>query len=92
MMLEITKLHYLLEDAKIPHTFEGLEDGGFQIRVYADAEMTDELDDCIFRRFSHGYDEGLLETFNLGGCDGYETAEQVFEGWMKMYKKSVDNA
>ena len=92
-MLEIVKLHYLLEDAKIPHTFEKLNhefygDDAYQIRVYADAEMTDELDDCIYHQYSHGYNKGYLETYKLNGCNGYETAEQVFVGWMKMYKES----
>lgn len=89
-MLEITKLHYLLEDAGIPHTFdkhhpEVFGDDSYQIHLYADAEMKQELDDCIYHRFSYGYSKGLLETFQLNDCCGYETAEEVFKGWVKMY-------
>lgn len=90
MMLEITKLHYLLEDAGIPHTFDKFHpevfgDDAYQIHLYADAEMKQELDDCIYHRFSHGYDKGLLETYKLNECRGYETADEVFKGWVKMY-------
>lgn len=94
-MLEIVKLHYLLEDAGIPHTFEKRDselygENAYQIRMYSNAEMTDELDDCIYNRYSHGYAEGLLETYFLNGCRGYETAEQVFEGWAKMYNPNKE--
>lgn len=89
-MLEITKLHHLLEDAGIPHTFKKMSkdvfgDDAHQIRMYADAGMIQELDDCIYHLFSHGYAEGLLETFRLNNCNGYETADEVFAGWVKMY-------
>ena len=88
MFTEIRKLHEMLTEAGIPHTFEEFPDpimGGYQIRIYADKEMTVELDDAVCRRYSHGYAEGLLETYRLNNCDGWETAEQVFEGWQKMY-------
>lgn len=89
-MNEITKLHLLLEDAGIPHTFKEMSydifgDDAHQIRMYADAEMIQELDDCIYHKFSHGYSKGLLETFRLNDCRGYETAEEVFNGWVKIY-------
>lgn len=89
-MLEIVRLHYLLEDAGIPHTFEKLHpevfgDDAYQIHMYADTEMTKELDDCIYNSCSHGYENGFLETYRLNDCNGYETAEQVFQGWVKMY-------
>lgn len=48
----------------------------------------EKVDDVIFGEGSHGYEEGLLETYNLGDCEGYETADQVFEGWKKM----IENA
>lgn len=81
---EISALDEMLTLAGIPHTFMPLFDG-FQIRLYADAELTRELDDCILHSHSHGWSMGLLETFRLGGCDGWESAEEVFEGWKKMY-------
>ena len=80
---EIKKLRKMLTEADIPHTFERCWDG-FQIRIYADEEMTNELDDCVYHGGSHGYSEGLLETYCLSGCEGWETAEQVFKGWKKM--------
>ena len=82
---EIRKLSTMLSEADIPHTIAPCWDG-LQIRIYADEEMTNEIDDCICHTGSHGYAEGLLETYQLNGCDGWETAEQVFEGWKKMYQ------
>lgn len=49
--------------------------------------MTHELDDAICHTYSHGYIDGLLETFSLNECEGWETAEQVFEGGKKCTKK-----
>lgn len=94
-MLEIIKLHYLLEDAGIPHTLEKMENDiyfgdAYQIRVFADAEMNHELDDCIYNRFSHGYKNGLLETYKLNKCNGHETADEVFAGWAKMYNPNKE--
>ena len=85
---EIEKLHSLLAEAGIPHIFAPLWDG-MQIRVYADSEFTHELDDAVIHSGSHGVEAGLLETFCLNDCDGWETAEQVFEGWKNMYEKAV---
>lgn len=82
---EIHKLNALLNAADIPHTFGPLWDG-YQIRMYADEEMENELDDAIIHSGSHGHQNGLLETYALSGCEGWETAEQVFEGWLKMYQ------
>ena len=84
---EINKLHSLLTEANIPHTFANLFDGK-QIRIYADEEMENKLDDAIIHFGSHGHQDGLLETCVLSGCDGWETAEQVFEGWLKMYQQA----
>ena len=84
---EIRKLHALLNAADIPHTFGPLWDG-YQIRAYEDEEMTKEIDDCVIHSGSHGVNSGLLESCFLGGCDGWETAEQVFKGWEKMYEKA----
>lgn len=89
---EIRKLNKMLNEAGIPHTFGEfptlLYFVGYQIRIYADEEMTKEIDDCVCHTGSHGYSEGLLETYLLNGCDGWETAEQVFEGWKKWYEKA----
>lgn len=87
---EIQKLHEMLTEASIPHTFTPLWDG-LQIRVYADEEMTNELDDCVLHSGSHGWPNGLLETFCLGDCAGWETAEDVFAGWQEMYAKAQKN-
>ena len=81
---EIEKLHKMLTEIGIPHTCAELFDGR-QIRVYADAEMTNELDDCVIHGGSYGHTEGLLETYTLNGCEGWETADQVFAGWVDMY-------
>lgn len=84
---EIEKLHSLLTEAGIPHTFAPIWDG-MQIRIYADSQHTRELDDAVIHSGSHGVEAGLLETYCLNGCDGWETAEQIFEGWKKMYEKA----
>jgi galactokinase/mevalonate kinase-like predicted kinase len=84
---EIDKLKDLLVEADIPHTFAPMF-SGWQIRIYADEKLTNELDDAVIHEGSHGFQNGLLETFLLGGCEGWETAEQVFEGWLKMYQQA----
>ena len=81
---EIEELHAKLREAGIPHTYDDLFDGK-QIRVYADEAMTKELDDCVIHSGSHGVFMGLLETFTLNDCEGFETAEEVFAGWLAMY-------
>ena len=93
---EIRKLHKMLTEADIPHTFSKFHwtvaDDGYQIRIYADEEMTNEIDDCVCHPGSYGYHQGLLETFTLNGCEGWETAEQVFEGWKKMYQSAKETS
>lgn len=89
-MKEIEKLHEMLLKAGINHIFMGMDkslfgEDSFQIRIYQDNTFQKELDDVIFHRYSHGYSKGLLETYRLNDCIGYETAEQVFEGWMKKF-------
>ena len=88
-MYEITKLHEMLVKAGINHTFmpmgEFFGEDALQIRIYRDNTFQEELDDVVFHKHSHGYRQGLLETCKLNGCDGFETAEQVFEGWMKKF-------
>ena len=89
-MDEMNKLHKMLLEAGINHTFMPMDKSCFgadalQIRIYRDSTFQEELDDVIFHRYSHGYTQGLLETYTLGECDGFETAEQVFEGWMEKF-------
>ncbi len=88
-LTEIEKLHNLLTEAQIPHTYLPL-DGGMQIRIYADKEMTNELDDAICTRYSYGHEQGLLESYCLNQCEGFETAEEVFKGWKKQYQKTKE--
>ena len=84
---EIHKLSEMLDLADLPHTFLPCWDG-FQIKLYADDMKMFYLDDAIIHSGSHGYKSGLLETYNLNECYGYETAEQVFNGWVRMYQKA----
>ena len=89
-MCEIVRLNEMLCNAGINHTFMKMDknifgENAFQIRIYRDSTFQEELDDVVFHKFSHGYDQGLLETYGLSECDGFETAEQVFKGWMKKY-------
>lgn len=91
MFTEINKLHEMLTEANIPHTFGEFPVptmGGYQIRMYADEGMTVELDDAICHCGSHGYHLGLLETYKLNDCNGFETAEQVFAGWKQIYAEA----
>lgn len=86
-MDEMYKLINKLIDAGIlfeviPHP---LFKNGIRLAIYGDATRSQELDDVVFCPGSHGYRQGLLETCCLGECNGYETAEQVFNGWMKKY-------
>ena len=88
-MHEMNKLHEMLLNAGINHTFMMMDKSfgadAMQIRIYRDATFQEELDDVVFHKGSYGYPMGLLETYVLGGCDGFETAEQVFMGWMKKF-------
>lgn len=89
-MFEINKLHEMLQEKGIAHSFMRMDQDTFgadalQIRIYRDSTFQKELDDVVFHKYSHGYAQGLLETYYLGGCDGFETAEQVFNGWMEKY-------
>ena len=95
MFTEIAKLHAMLTDANIPHTLQEFPIpffNGFQILLYADEMKTVQLDDAVCHQGSHGFSLGLLETMRLSGCDGYETAEEVFNGWKKMYEKAQKNS
>jgi hypothetical protein len=89
-MNEMNKLHEMLIKAGINHIFMAMDENFYgadatQIRIYRDDTFQEELDDVVFHKFSHGYEYDLLETYLLNGCDGFETAEQVFEGWMEEF-------
>ena len=89
-MREIVKLHNMLSNAGINHTFMVTNEnffgaGALQIRIYRDSAFQEELDDVVFHKYSHGYEQGLLETFRLNNCVGFETAEEVFDGWMEKF-------
>ena len=85
-MNEFNKLIKMMEEAGWYFKVRPLH-GGKQVHLFSDAECTNEIDDCICHPYSHGYKEGLLETYRLNDCDGYETAEQVFKGWKKMLEE-----
>lgn len=87
---EINKLSVMLTQAGIPHTFENWYDGK-QIRMYADPTKKIKLDDAIIHSGSYGVHSGLLESYNLGDCKGWETADEIFSGWMDMYRKASRN-
>lgn len=84
---EIHKLNSLLIEANIPHTLTPAWDG-LQIRIYEDNDMTREIDDCIIHSGSFGYQQGLLESNRLGDCSGWETAEQIYNGWIELYHEA----
>lgn len=91
MYTEIAKLHIMLTEENIPHTVQEFPVpffNGFQILLYADEMKTIELDDAVCHTGSRGFSSGLLETMCLNGCEGHETAEEVFKGWKKMYEKA----
>lgn len=82
-MTEIQKLCDLLDSKGIKYKRIPLW-GGEQIQLYSHGVY---VDDAVCHRFSHGYEKGLLETDRLNCCHGYETAEEVYNGWMKMIKE-----
>lgn len=89
-MNEMNKLHDMLLKANIPHAFRTMNknlygENALKICIYRDNTFQKELDDVVLHRFSHGHETGLLETYKLGECEGFETAEQVFKGWMEMF-------
>lgn len=55
---------------------------GKQLILY-DGER--RLDDVVICQGSHGANLGFLESFVLGDCVGYETAQQIFAGWKELF-------
>lgn len=84
MPTEMHNLITMLAENGIPYAVNTIYDG-WQIRIYSDRERLHEIDDAVWHSGSHGYLKGLLETYRLGECNGYETAEEIFEGWQRMF-------
>lgn len=58
-------------------------DAGCQLIIFnPDGER---VDDVVYHAFSHGYEEGLLESYVAGDCNGYETAEEILTKWAEMF-------
>lgn len=55
-------------------------------RLVAYYKDNTEMDVAIIDPYSKGSHLGLLETRYLRNHRGFETAEQVFNGWKKMYR------
>ena len=87
-LTEFEKLIDLLIEAGIPYIKENMFDG-MAVRIFADEEKTEEIDDAIIHSGSKGCQSGLLETFLLNDCEGYETAGQIFEGWLAWYEEAI---
>lgn len=89
---EILKLSRLLNENDIPHALYSMpQSEGWQIILYSDTRRRIKLDDAIISKYSFGHEKGLLETYSLNECAGYETAEEVFEGWKKMRDKYLQD-
>lgn len=89
---EILKLGRLLNENDIPHVIYPMPASeGWQVILYSDTRLRIELDDAIISKYSFGHEKGLLETYKLNDCAGYETAEEVFEGWKKMRDKYLQD-
>jgi len=58
--------------------------GGKQIVLY-NKSNTEMLDDAVIHGFSNGRRAGLLETYILGDCRGWEHAEDIFNGWKEAW-------
>lgn len=83
---EFNKLVQMVEEIGIPHTVCEMF-GGKQIKIYADDLKTQLLDDAIIHNGSYGREKGLLESYNAGNCQGYETADEIFTQWKRMFKR-----
>lgn len=79
---EIVRLAQMLDNNNITYRLRTVDDG-LQILIL-DVEGN-ILDDAIISSYSHGAKSGLLETYKLGDCAGFETAEKVFDGWNEMF-------
>lgn len=91
---EIIKLHNMLEEANIPHTFERDMDG-WQICYPVKRPSEDCVMDAIEKRYSYGAENDLLEIMGLltpeeaehDSVAGHLTAEDVFQRIKAHYEK-----
>lgn len=99
-MNEIKRLHKMLNEANIPHTFT--DDMFENLILYPSYQIVIEKDgirlcDAIYHYGSYGYEEGLLEimgglTEEERGYDevlGYLTAEEVFKRFKYCYENNT---
>lgn len=47
----------------------------------------EEVDDAVCHSGSHGHEEGLLESYRLNECSGFETPNDVYVGWRRKYAR-----
>lgn len=81
----IDKLCKLLDKNNMKYKRHFILGGGEQI-ILLD-EKNEKIDDAIYiEGVSHGYQDNLLETLVLNCCNGYETPEEILEGWKTMLK------
>ena len=99
-MNEIKRLHEMLNEANIPHTFT---DDMFKSRImHPSYQIVIEKDgnrlcDAIYHYISYGYEEGLLEI--MGGLTeeerendevlGHLTADEVFKRFKYCYENNT---
>ena len=74
---EIDKLADLCNTAGIKHRIQPLYDGLQLIAYYGNKQ----IDDVVIHGFSHGAEEGLLESYYINDCAGYRTAMEVAKAW-----------
>lgn len=75
---EFDKLVKMCESGGWTYKVESLYDGAKLTLFDSDGN---EIDDAVIHQYSYGAELGLLETLSLGECKGFETAEQIFNGW-----------
>lgn len=101
---EIIKLHEMLENEKIPHTFKPWM-GGYIIRYFGHKELPNDNNygyqegvvcSIIEHNISYGHEEDLLEIEGLtkkgdrmsSGVAGYLTAKEVFNRIKENYENN----
>lgn len=84
MCKEMAILVNLVSKAGIKYRLSALFDG-YKLEIF---KFGKRIDDAVWHRFSHGYAEGLLESYAYGDCAGYETANEIFKGWQEMVERA----
>lgn len=95
---EILKLHEMLTEANIPHSFDNnFFENGTEAYILIIKRDGVYLCDAIYYRGSYGYNSGLLEI--MGGLTldemkndsvlGYLTAEEVFKRFKYCYENNT---